>query len=276
MQQHPALVLAILSLAAGAASYAATGVKLLMHAARAPAAAMVLAEPGTTPRSAQPLLEGFLKHFDGHFDNHEQVATNEEAGLTPRHGGGHEHIHCVVRPVTVLGADAGSAHAIATYYFNGDPSSVFRERLYTFEMLQADKQFGACVRMSIYKLRDSVSARVLADGDVEDIGLSAACDLSDELHVPEADVFWRWAGERFEGHMRTEGITIVSERSGREIIVRDDVQLWADALWVNDRGHDAETGDYVYGNVHGIPYKMSRVPADHWSATGRPAPSDSE
>ena len=68
--------------------------------------------------------------------------------------------------------------------------------------------------------------------------------------------------------MRSESITIVSERSGSRIVVRDDVALWPDALWVNDRGHDAATGEYVYGNIHEVPYKLARVADEHWTATG--------
>ena len=32
--------------------------------------------------------------------------------------------------------------------------------------------------------------------------------------------------------------------------------------------NDATTGEYVYGNIHSVPYKMARVPAAHWTATG--------
>ena len=90
--------------------------------------------------------------------------------------------------------------------------------------------------------------------------------------MPDADVYWRRCGERFEGRMRTESITIVSERSGEEIVVRDDVALWQDALWVNDRGATTD-GEYVYGNIHEVPYKMSRVSAEHWTAAGGAPPT---
>ena len=71
--------------------------------------------------------------------------------------------------------------------------------------------------------------------------------------------------------MRTESITIVSERTGADIVVRDDVALWADSLWVNDRGATTD-GEYVYGNIDEVPYKMSRVSDDHWTAVGDAPP----
>jgi len=57
------------------------------------------------------------------------------------------------------------------------------------------------------------------------------------------------------------------------LTVRDDVALWKDALWVNDRGADTETGEHVYGNIHDVPYKMSRVDDSHWTVTGEPNPA---
>lgn len=48
--------------------------------------------------------------------------------------------------------------------------------------------------------------------------------------------------------------------NGLEILVKDDLRLWADQLWVNDRGFDRE-GRFVYGNQRNVPYKMRRVVA---------------
>lgn len=222
---------------------------------------------------AQPLLDHFLQDFQGHYDNHAQVASETEAGIAPREGGGHEHIHCHLRKVTI--GDAPGQHVLASYYFNGQPAAVFRERLYAVDALAGDPQFGACVRMRIYKLCEPATAQLRAGSSVDDITWTASSALGDELHVTGADVFWRWCGERFEGEMRTESVEIVSERSGERIKVRDDVALWADALWVNDRGCNAETGEYIYGNIHDIPYKMQRVSDTHWTVTGEAAPLSS-
>ena len=272
-------ICAVLALVASARAYSlGAAMPSAVREPRTATPAMVLMDPDrrvASPTAATRTLDTFLEHFNGHFDNHAQVTENEAAGLTPRHGGGHEHIHCALRPVELESSSSSSSSkdanlVLATYYFNGQPEAVFRERLYKFDAIADDERFGTCLRMSIYKLRDEVTTRLRSAGgaggaSVDDIAFTPA-DLSDELHVPEADVFWRWCGERFEGEMRTESLTIVSERSGREIVVRDDVALWADALWVNDRGHDAETGEYVYGNIHNVPYKMRRVADDHWTS----------
>jgi len=234
----------------------------------------------TSDDAPRELLNSFMERFQGHFDNEAQVHANDAAGLAPRQGGGHEHIHCVLRKVSLTEPSSGDghgsvvqsqAHVLASYYFNGQPDAVFRERLYALEALPCDEQFERCVRMSIYKLRESTTARLRAGGGVgsSDVSFFSADDLADTLQVRDADVFWRRVGDRFEGHMRTESIDVISERTGQLLRVRDDVALWADALWVNDRGSDAATGEYVYGNIHGVPYKMQRVANDHWTALGR-------
>jgi len=224
----------------------------------------------STGLSDGALLDTLMNCFEGHFDNHAQVVADRAAGLEPREGGGHEHIHCHVQRVA-LDADAGASQPaavmLASYYFDGCPERIFRERLYGLRELAADEQFGECVQMRIYQLRDSVEADLRTAG-----GTAAAVqwnceDVADAMHIPGADVFWRRDGDRFEGHMRTESVLVHSTRLGAQIVVRDDVALWRDALWVNDRGSDTE-GNYLYGNVRDVPYKMDRVAHDHWT-TGR-------
>ena len=49
---------------------------------------------------------------------------------------------------------------------------------------------------------------------------------------------------------------------GKTIRIQDELSLWgapSDALWINDRGFDTETGHFIYGNRVGVPYKMDRV-----------------
>ena len=46
---------------------------------------------------------------------------------------------------------------------------------------------------------------------------------------------------------------------GSMIRVVDELSLWEDDFWINDRGFDSDTGDFVYGNQRGVPYKMRRV-----------------
>merc|ERR1719327_2458960 len=95
--------------------------------------------------------------FCGHFDNLAQVEADLAAGRTPREGGGHEHIHCHLQqlpmPTTHRFAEPTTEYVLASYYFNGEPDKVFRQRIYALRPLAEDGQFGQCIRMQILRLR---------------------------------------------------------------------------------------------------------------------------
>jgi len=58
----------------------------------------------------------------------------------------------------------------------------------------------------------------------------------------------------------TGGVLLESQMMpGSFIRIQDELSLWDNELWVNDRGHDAESKSMVYGNWNGVPYQMTRV-----------------
>ena len=80
-----------------------------------------------------------------------QVIEDREAGMAAGPGGGHEHIHCSLKPldpslvpeqVAAAGGGGGKGGGLgrplavvaAKYYFNGDSNVVFRYRLYSFHL----------------------------------------------------------------------------------------------------------------------------------------------
>lgn len=162
------------------------------------------------PRSefaAHNQLDSLLGLFDGEFDNLGQFETERKAGLTPRFGGGHEHIHCSLRDVKLPGAPG--RHKLAVYYFDGDPTAVFRARLYRLDALAHDEQFGPCVRMQIYRLQPEVFAALrAAGGDAGAVAWGAVgtegSPVDASLYIEGADVFWRWWGERERERARAE------------------------------------------------------------------------
>ena len=236
--------------------------------------------------SCGALLSRFSRLFRGHFDNFEQADADLAAGSGPREGGGHEHIHCHLQPLPDLSRERESQelmprskYVLASYYADGQPEKLFRERIYALSACDADAQFGQCIQMQIFRLREDTVENLRSVGGDASRVLWDVDDADESLLIPDCNVYWRWLGERFEGEMRTESIVVHSPVLKRDIVVRDDVALWegsdgaeGDALWCNDRGSDME-GNYVYGNIHDIPYKMQRVDAEHWTATGAPRPS---
>mmetsp|Transcript_32052 Transcript_32052/g.65421 ORF Transcript_32052/g.65421 Transcript_32052/m.65421 type:complete len:438 (+) Transcript_32052:115-1428(+) len=63
----------------------------------------------------------------------------------------------------------------------------------------------------------------------------------------------------------------ISMIPGKRILVKDELSLWDDNFWINDRGYDPDVAEidandsstivmpYVYGNRRGVPYKLERV-----------------
>ena len=83
--------------------------------------------------------------------------------------------------------------------------------------------------------------------------------LSCELRSPPGcEVYWRRRGDAFLGEMKPGACRFKSERSGKTIVVSDDLYLDDDEIWIHDRAVDAE-GGYVYGNKAGIPNKLRKV-----------------
>ncbi|OSX78305.1 hypothetical protein BU14_0112s0004, partial [Porphyra umbilicalis] len=124
-------------------------------------------------------LGEFLAWFAGDFDNHEQVVEERAAGLSPREGGGHEHIHCTLTSL-------GDGWLFAKYYFNGDPSVVFRSRLY--RVLPVVESPVGLLEMRIYRLFAEAEASLRATGyDVRGLSFTDA-DVYDWLQGCE--VYW--------------------------------------------------------------------------------------
>jgi hypothetical protein len=70
----------------------------------------------------------------------------------------------------------------------------------------------------------------------------------------------------------------ISMMPGRRILIKDELSIWRDEFWINDRGYDPDNKlddvhddvrwnaiddvvgmPFVYGNRRGVPYKLRRV-----------------
>ena len=58
--------------------------------------------------------------------------------------------------------------------------------------------------------------------------------------------------------MENDVCTVCSLRDPTiQLIVKDDLKLWMNELWINDRVYDKQ-GNQLIGNSDGIPYKMKK------------------
>lgn len=222
---------------------------------------------------ARQNMSDFVTYFCGDFDNAHQIAEERAQNISPGEGGGHEHIHCTICPID-------EDMLFARYYFNGDPSRVFRTRVYAIAPGDPGK-YGdrGIVEMRIFRLYGEAEQRLRESGyDLSCISWGDKSRQGDDVYewMRGCEVFWERykpesvqddearrvlgisGGDRFIGFMKGGGCEVFSNIIGQRIHVMDDLLLTSEDLWVADRGFD-ESGEFVYGNRKGIPYKMRRV-----------------
>ena len=219
--------------------------------------------------------------FHGDFDNYLQVVQDRKEGKLPKEGGGHEHIHCTLVPLS-------PSTRLAAFYFDGNPQAIFRFRYYKLELLDDGKSIDTI----LYTLNPALEGKLRAVSTdplawpeifrefAKDISSSGEEDHAVTL-LPKCNV--RWTAEMDpvqhsyvrDYHKNDEedfldtglhavmvhGSAIVSSQMmpGQNILVKDQLSLWPDEFWIHDRGFDPVSGEYIYGNQNEIPYRLERV-----------------
>lgn len=259
------------------------------------------------------LWKELCNRFQGDFDNYQQVLSDREQGLLPKEGGGHEHIHCTLIPVSPTAR-------LAAFYFDGAPKAIFRFRYYKLIPRPSKRADGSlsdeitAVDTRLYTLHPALEGqlRQVADQPTkwprifrefqppnEDQAKGEITkDNEDDVRIrllPRCDV--RWSFDRdpvlhaYAVQAEDEQPTIENDVTptkssttttitgpgihavmvhgealvdsqmipGQQILIKDQLSLWEDALWIHDRGFHPDTGDYIYGNQRNIPYQLQRV-----------------
>jgi len=213
-----------------------------------------LAPTATAQTALEKDLALFLDWFPGRFDNSLQVFWEPSLGVEEENR--HEHIHSIFKPVDL---PAFGEHVFyVEQYLNGDPSDIYRQRIYVFS---ADAEADA-IRLQIYTPNDVENLvgaykdeALLKDLTPEDARTRAGCD-----------VFWKRQANQFLGYMEDGACRFTSQRSGKEIIIHDDLVLTENEIWIADRAETVD-GEYVFGNKAGVPHKLRKArPFTCWTA----------
>jgi len=187
-----------------------------------------------------------MKWFPGRYDNMEQVYFEENLDVAEdeRHG----RIHHIFSPVKL--PDFPGSTFYVEQYSDNDPENVYRQRIYSFEPDYAEN----ATKLTIYVPKDPDAIL----GAYEDASKLEGLTPSDFTTYSGCEVYWRYGNEHFHGTMKEGACRIESKRSGKTIIVTDDLQLSKSAIWIRDEAVD-EDGHYVYGNKAGIHHKNNRA-----------------
>ncbi|MFZ4120870.1 MAG: chromophore lyase CpcT/CpeT [Caulobacterales bacterium] len=224
---------------------------------------LAIAQSQETRGSARGVLERdfaqYLAWFEGRFDNDRQVFFEPDIGVPESDR--HERIHSIFRPVAL---PAFGDHVFyVEQYLDADPARVYRQRLY---VMSIDESRNA-IRLAIHIPKNPDAIR----GAYLNPDLLAQLTPADMTTYPGCDVFWRRQETMFVGGMAHDACRITSTRSGRTLIVSDDLILSADGISIHDRAVD-EQGAYVYGNRAGVPHQLRRArPFECWTAVLRGA-----
>jgi len=230
-----------------------------------------------------PLWTELVERFQGDFDNYEQVLEDRAAGMLPREGGGHENIHCTLVPLS-------SNTRLAAFYFDGTPSAIFRFRFYELRPAKGgegrDDEFA--VDTILYTLHPDLEAQLRQASDSPLTWPSIFHSFDDSQGetsrirlLPKCDVRWSWhrdpvlhsyawkydkkvvsgGGKRGIHAVMVNGQAEVDSQlmPGQRILIKDQLSIWQDALWIHDRGFDPATGNFIYGNQRNVPYQLKRV-----------------
>ena len=125
-------------------------------------------------------------------------------------------------------------------------STCSRQRIYVFA---PDYEENA-IRLAIHTPKEVAS---LVDAHLDPSKLEGLTP-ADTTNRPGCDVFWRRRASEFDGQMKEGACSFVSSRSGKRIIIDDDLILTDSEIWISDRAED-EDGNYVFGHKEGIPHK---------------------
>ena len=191
-------------------------------------------------------LAYFLGIFEGRYDNEQQVFFDADLKTPP--DARNNRIHSIFRKVDLPAF--GENVFYVEQYADGDPTQIYRQRIYVFSIDSAEN----AIKLVIHAPKDAA----LLAGAYRDTSKLAGLEPAQTDAYPGCEVYWRREEAQFRGTMKPGACRIESRRSGRTIVVTDDLLLTPDSLWIQDRAVDAQ-GAYVYGNRAGVPHKLRKV-----------------
>ncbi|KAL3934942.1 MAG: hypothetical protein SGBAC_009447 [Bacillariaceae sp.] len=180
---------------------------------------------------------------------------------------------------------------LAAFYFDGNPQRIFRFRYYEFLLTSANKaddESNDCMEMKLYTLNPDLERELRSCSD-EPLKWPAMfhsheLDEADKIkYLPNCEIRWSVDMDRVEhayaldhddkSSLKEEesensihavmvhGEAIVDSTiiPGVQIRILDQLSLYEDTFYINDRGLDPESGAFIYGNQRGVPYRLDRV-----------------
>lgn len=176
----------------------------------------------------------FVEWFPGRYDSAKQ-SHFYDANAVPEPERNYRR-HSIFRQVDLPAF--GETVVLAHQYRDGNPETVYRQRLYTFRL---DQQRGVFwLRVHVPKDSDALKGAYqnpdrLAGLTPDDFTVWDGCDL-----------YWQWENERFVGRLEEGACRFRSDAFGQEIVLEETLTLSEDRITFADRGLSLSS-DYLFG-----------------------------
>ena len=214
-------------------------------------------------------LRLMMSWFKGRFDNYAQTVEEKETKTEFPH----ERIHSIFARGNL--PNIGENVFYVQQYMDGDETKIYRQRLYVFTPNRKEK----AIELKIFTFPDE---KAVLNAHLDKAKLNGL--TLEKMDSPRGcEVFWRLKDNKFEGSMKPNACRVVSKRSGKTLIITDDLFLTKDEIWINDQAKD-DQGNYVFGNKANVHHKLKKVKIfEGWTAvlkdgsaemTGQDAPAD--
>ena len=191
------------------------------------------------------------KWLIGRYNNEKQVLDNKAIKRYSRDDGGHELINAIIN----LHPNETDVLVAAFYSFNG--TKPYRYRYY--ECCEDPTNRYSCL-MKLYKPTPQSLPKLIASNystecslpPLNEFELLSGCDVG-------------WTRRKFFGFIKRQSFLgelvkgeciVFSERDPSvQLLIRDELRLWKDSLWINDQVRNLK-GELLIGNKLGIHYKL--------------------
>ena len=214
-------------------------------------------------------LRLMMSWFEGRFDNYAQTVEEKETKTEFPH----ERIHSIFARINL--PNIGENVFYVQQYMDGDEAKTYRQRLYVFTPNRKEK----AIELKIFTFPDE---KAVLNAHLDKAKLNGL--TLEKMDSPKGcEVFWRLKDNKFEGSMKPNACRVVSKRSGKTLIITDDLFLTKDEIWINDQAKD-DHRNYVFGNKANVHHKLKKVKIfEGWTAvlkdgsaemTGQDAPAD--
>lgn len=196
----------------------------------------------------------------GEYNNYEQFSSDCTDGRENNCGDGHEFVSA-----TFMQLPGSPNILVAKYYYGTNKSDVFRFRYYEFYEHESNHAWMRILPFSCF-IPQSIFMRIYRPSRLCEARLKANCynekvlpTISDFELLKGCVIAWKKTSRGFWKGKLVGGLCEVASQQnpGVILLVNDELKLWKDELWINDRVF-TQSGELLIGNKDGIPYKLKR------------------